>query len=247
MRTGTAIVFLTYTATIGISAQSPTFEVATVKVNHTDSGRSSSPRLTNGRLTADRVTLSQLLQSAYGLSALRITGGPEWLNTDRFDLSGKAPQGVADTELMTMLQLLLKERFQLAVHREAKEMPVYDLVVAKDGLKISIFDPAHPPVPPARNGAESMIIGAGTMSQLADLMTRTAGRPVLDKTGLAGRYGYAMTFSPITTQLPDNTPDPGALDFFAAVKQQLGLRLEAKRETLDILIVDHAERIPAEN
>ena len=88
-----------------------------------------------------------ILRAAYDLPESRIIG-PDWLDSDRFDLAGKAPAGVPDTEFMPMLQALLKERFHLAVHRETKEMQVFDMVVAKGGLKIWLFDPAHPVVKP---------------------------------------------------------------------------------------------------
>ena len=113
-------------------------------MNRSGSGRSNLPRLTNGRLTAENATLKQLLQVAYDLNALQITG-PGWLDSDRFDLAAKSPQGVPDSDLMPMLQSLLAERFQLTAHRENKELPVYALIVAKDGLKISVFDPSHIP------------------------------------------------------------------------------------------------------
>ncbi len=149
---------------------------------------------------------------------------------------------------MPMLQTLLKERFQLAAHRETKEMPVYDLVVAKGGLKVTPFDPAHVPPTPPRNGATSMIIGPMTMAQLAGRITPDAGRTVLDKTGLGEtRYFCAATFSSLSAQAPDTTAEPGAADLFRALEQQLGLKLESAKEPLEILIVDHAERVPTEN
>ena len=139
-------------------AQQPKFEVTSVKVNRSGDGRSSYPGLTNGRMTAENATLRMILRVAYGLTALQIEG-PGWLDSDRFDLEAKSPPGVPDSELMPMLQSLLKERFQLAAHRETKEMPVYDLIVAKGGIKVAPFDPAHIPPTPPRNGATSMIIG----------------------------------------------------------------------------------------
>jgi len=240
-----AIVIVAVTAGQALRAQSLSFDVATVKVNRSVDGSSSYPRLTNGRLAAENATLKMILQAAYGLSSLQI-GGPDWLDSDRFDLAGKSPEGVPDSDLMPMLQSLLKERFQLTAHRENKEMPVYDLIVAKDGLKISLFDPSHIPPPPPRNGAASMIIGPMTMSQLANNLTSAAGRPVLDKTGLEGRYFCAVAFSPLAARAT-GTADADALDIFAAVQQQLGLRLEAKKEPIEFLIVDRAERVPHEN
>jgi uncharacterized protein (TIGR03435 family) len=146
---------------------------------------------------------------------------------------------------MPMLQSLLKERFRLAAHREQRETAVYDLIVAKGGAKLPVFDSAHIPAPPPRNGAESMIIGPMTMPQLAAALTRPAGRPVINKTGLDGRYFCAVTFSPLAAE--GKGSGDGALDIFAAVQQQLGLKLDPNKESLQILVVDHAERIPLQN
>jgi uncharacterized protein (TIGR03435 family) len=198
-------------------------------------------------MTAENATLRMILRAAYGLTAMQIEG-PGWLDSDRFDIEAKSPPGVPDSELMPMLQSLLKERFQLAAHHKTKEMPVYDMIVAKGGLKIAPFDPAHIPPPPPRNGAASMIIGPMTMSQLAGRITPDAGRPVLDKTGLgATRYFCAATFSPLSAQPADNAPESGPVDIFKALDQQLGLKLEPAKEPLEILIVGHAERVPSEN
>jgi uncharacterized protein (TIGR03435 family) len=92
-----------------------------------------------------------------------------------------------------------------------------------------------------------MIIGAMTMSQLAKTLTPPAGRPVVDKTGLEGRYFCAVTFSPLAAQVNGNAADVAPLDIFAAVQQQLGLKLEPKKEPLEVLVVDRAERTPREN
>jgi uncharacterized protein (TIGR03435 family) len=234
-------VALLVAAGVASGAQAPSFEVATVKVNRTGSGRSGFPQLRNGRLTADNATLKQILQVAYGLSALQI-GGPAWLDSDRFDIMAKSPEGVAG-EVMPMLQSLLKDRFQLAAHIESREMPVYDLIVGNEGLKIALFDPAHIPPTPPRNGAASMIIGGMTMAGLAGALTPAAGRPVLDRTGLEGRYYCAVTFSPLAAA----DAGDGPLDIFAAVQRQLGLKLEPKKAALDFLVVEHVERVPREN
>ena len=226
-------------------AQSPAFEVASLKVNRTDNGSSSGPRLTNGRLTAENVTLRTMLRVAYGLTGPQITG-PGWLDSDRFDVAANSPQDVPESDLKSMLQSLLKERFLLAVHIETKNISVYDLIVSKGGLKISVYDPAHPLQTPPRNGAASMIIGVLTMPQLADMLVSPAGRPVLNKTGLQGRYGCALLFSPLSPQAGDRAGDSTSPDIFAAVHQR-GSQLESTKEPLDILIVDYAERVPTEN
>ena len=167
---------------LGLWALYPAFEVTSVKVNRSGDGSSNSPRLVNGRLTAENTTLRSILQVAYGLGPVQISG-PAWIDSDRFDLDAKSPEGVPDTAVMPMLQALLKDRFQLAAHRETRETPVYELTVMKAGPKFSAFDPAHIPTPPPRNGAASMIIGAMTMDGLAGTLGRSAGRPVVNKTG----------------------------------------------------------------
>lgn len=250
VRIAIAIFVAAWTILTGIGrpvlrAQSPEFEVATVKVNHTGSGGSNFPRLKNGTLAAQNVSLLMLLQAAYDLSAARITG-PEWLNSDRFDLAGKSPMGVPDSELMPMLQALLKDRFRIAVHRATKTMSVYEMIVAKGGLKMLRFDPARPPVAP-RHGGGAMIIGSGTTHQLASMLSAPAGRPVLDKTGLEGGYTYVLTFMPLSAQAVVSASDSAPPDLFAAVQQQLGLKLEPAKGLVEILIVDHAERVPSEN
>lgn len=225
----------------GLWAQSPSFDVATIKANRTGSGSSNGPYLSNARLVAQNASLKHILEVAYGLSALEIVG-PDWLDTERFDLAGKMPEGAAGSDFMPMLQTLLKERFRLRAHSQEREMPVYDLTVAKGGFKLTIFDPAHIPGPPPRNGAQSMIIGPMTMPQFAKALTGAAGRPVVDRTGLDGRYYCAVTFGPLGVD-----PKEEPVDIFAAVQQQLGLKLEANRALLRILVIDQIERSPSEN
>jgi uncharacterized protein (TIGR03435 family) len=242
-------VVLTVTAGSAHWAQSPAFEVATVKIDRTGDNGLSRPELRNGTLTARNVSMRMLLRAAYDLSEPQTTG-PDWLDSDRYDLAAKSPQGVPDSELMPMLQALLKERFHLAFHREVKEMPVFDMVVAKGGLKIWLFDPARPvPKPPLPAHVTSAMVasnGVVTMPQLAIQLTYSAGRPVLDKTGLEGRYGYFLFYTTLSAQSDDATAGSGPPDFFAAVEQQLGLRLEPKKESIEILVVDHAERVPTQ-
>lgn len=247
MRTATVAALVLAWSVTGGARQAPEFEVATIRVNDTGSNGSNFPGLRNGTLSARNVSLKMMLQAAYDLSPLRVTG-PDWLDGTRFDVTAKSPQGIPDTEMMPMLQTLLKVRFHVEVHRETKEMPVYEMAVSKDGLKIHPFDPAHPLMPGPNRGG-SMMIGRGTMSQLASMLTGTAGRPVVDKTGLEGVYGYMLTFMPLDapaapalTAAPDAPPD-----FFTAVQKQLGLKLEPKRDPVEILVVDRADRTPTEN
>jgi uncharacterized protein (TIGR03435 family) len=182
---------------------------------------------------------------AYDLSPLRVIG-PDWLDTGRFDLAGKAPQGVPDSEFRPMLQALLKDRFHVETHRETREMPVYDLVVAKDGIRMQPYDPARKFT--GINPHGSMIFAPSvTMPELATRMTGAAGRPVIDRTGIAGRYSAVLIFTRLEATASETAAQDAPPDFFTAVQQQLGLKLEPKKEPVEVLVVDHAERLPTEN
>jgi uncharacterized protein (TIGR03435 family) len=85
------------------------------------------------------------------------------------------------------------------------------------------------------------------MTQIADALARVAGRPVIDRTGMDGRFFYSLSYSPLSTEATSGAADPGPPDFFVAVQQQLGLKLEPRNEPIEILIVDHAERVPTQN
>ncbi|MES1258929.1 MAG: TIGR03435 family protein [Acidobacteriota bacterium] len=228
-----------------LCGQRATLDVATVKPNNTGAARSSYPRLRNGTLSAENITLKRLIGAAYGLSDLRLAG-PDWLDSVRFDVAGKAPEGTRDTEFMPLLQALLQDRFHLEVHRERKEMPAFDMIVGKGGMKLQPFDPAHPPETPPNTGG-ALMIGVGTLDQIADTLAGSAGQPVVNRTGVEGRYVYIVHYTPLSGQPADLTPDAGPPDLFTAVQQQLGLRLEARKQPIEILVVDRADRVPAEN
>ncbi len=226
-------------------AQLPTFDAVTIKVNDSGSGGSGFPGLRNGTLTARNVSLKMMLQEAYGMSPLRVIG-PDWLDTGRFDLAGRAPQGVPDSEFLPMLQTLLKERFHLETHREMREMPVYEMVVASGGVKMSTYDPERKfgGINPRGN----MIFAPNvTMPELATRMTGSAGRPVIDRTGLDGHYSVVLIYMRLEATAAETSAPDAPPDFFTAVQQQLGLRLEPKKEPVEVLVVDHADRLPTDN
>jgi uncharacterized protein (TIGR03435 family) len=243
MQSAATLLVLTGTMTIAYG-QSNAFEVATVKPNKSGSPGTLAPGLRNGALSARNASLKVLIRTAYDVSNRQIVG-PSWLDDDRFDLAGKAPKGVPDSLLMPMLQTLLKDRFQLAVHRETKVMPAFDMIVAKRGLKIAPFDPAHPVRPPAGYSGP-LNFGVVTMPELATRLTNDAGRVVLDKTGLNGRYSFMLlNYTPAAAQA--NGAADGASDFYSAVEEQLGLKLAPKNEPVEVIVVDRANRNPIEN
>jgi uncharacterized protein (TIGR03435 family) len=224
------------------------FEVASVKPNRSGSGQVSIGIQPGGRLQALNVTLRELIRVAYQVQPFQIVGGPSWLASDRFDIQAKAegefppaapvpggPPGVPQR----MLQGLLRERFQLASHIETREMPTYDLVLARrDGqtgarLKASDLDcaailgargrggAAAPPAPAGRGGGPvggcGMRIGPGALSGngvsmafLANSLSQMVQRIVSDKTGLAGNYEFELTFTPDGPQPGPGGPPTGA-------------------------------------
>ena len=133
--------------------------MATIGVNRSGPGGSSYPTLKNGKFVARNISMLTLLQAAYALTMLRIVG-PGWMEKERYDLDGKSPEGVSDSQLIPMLQALVKDRFQIVSHRETREMPIVELRTAKEGAKMSAYDPAHPIVPaPNRGRGGAVIVG----------------------------------------------------------------------------------------
>jgi len=230
-------------AAIALFAQSPTFEAATIKPNKSGDGSSGYPGLRSGLYTGKNATMHMMLRSAYDLSESRIFG-PDWLDSDRYDVEAKPAPGATQADMMLMFQTLLKERFHLELHREMREMPVFDMVVSKGGLKMSLSTPEHRFPQPPPNPGGSMNVGAGTMPQIAQRLSGAAGRTIIDKTGLDGAYGFMVIYTPMNAA---NPPEGAPPDFFTAVEQQLGLKLEPNKAPIEVLVVDHADRTPAEN
>src|SRR5258708_9650989 len=137
------------------------------------------------------------------MSQPRVTG-PDWLDKYRFDIVAKSPPSVPDSQLRPMLQALLKDRFKLTANLEMREMPVYYLSVAKDGVKMPVYPahdqgPAHPVDDPNVRGFP-MLRGTFTTAQLADTMARIVNRPVIDRTGLTERYDLFLSYAPLSPQ-----------------------------------------------
>ncbi len=250
----------------GIVGQTPpprpkfdAFEVATIKpVDHDPKGGRYITMQGTNRFIGKDYTLKLLIAAAYNLNSREISGGPDWVESDHYDIVAVTPGEVRPTrdEQMAMLRNLLADRFKLAFHREQKEFSIYELEVAKSGPKLKsstaapdepaqLISTVYPPqrmVLPARNA---------TMGDLASLMQRAMlDRPVVDKTGLTGRYDFDLEWAPDETQFGGDVPtasaDAPSAPLFSAIQQQLGLKLEAARGPVEALVVDKAER-PSEN
>jgi uncharacterized protein (TIGR03435 family) len=225
----------------------PAFETASVKpnANHEVNGEGrprASVNATPGYLAVQNSTLSQYIQWAYGVQAFQVSG-PSWIDAERFDVAAKAAGPAPKEQLRLMLQTLLKERFQLAFHRESKELPGYALLVAKGGPKL--HESATEGEPAMKPNRAIMTAERVTMPWFADMLTNPLRSPVVDLTGLTGRYDFTIDVSKYVT--PGATQDDMVSALSECVQHELGLKIEARKLPLDVLVVDHAEKTPVGN
>jgi uncharacterized protein (TIGR03435 family) len=208
--------------------------------------------LPGGRFSAENVPLGMLITKAYGVDSNRIVGG-NWLRFggETYDIEAKADDhdprfktaeaaGPAAQQALTdsMLRSLLEDRFKLAVHRETKETSGYALVVAKGGPKLKKATEARPEDGSISAGRGRLTGQRAPLSMLAAQLTRAAGRTVTDETGLEGEFDFNLEWTPEETP----TDLSAAPSLFTAIQEQLGLRLEARREKTGILVIDHVEK-----
>ncbi len=247
----------------------PTFETASVKrMDRCSMENSVDP----GMISFKGDPLRPVLMEAFKVKMDQIVG-PFWLDTDCFDISAKIPEGATRDQVPAMLQALLAERFKLAAHKEARPSPRYAMVVDKNGTKFKQSDPSsnslgNQPSGAVRFGsglAVSGIKGSMTMAGLARYLSGKGYGPVEDLTGLKGKYDidlawkpdrafepmgpYAAAYAAAHPEAADGAGLSNAptADLFTAVREQLGLRLEPRKEHVEVLVIDHIERIPTEN
>lgn len=244
----------------GVFAQTPAphpkfdaFEVATIKPVGYDAkaSRYITMQGTN-RFVEKDYTLKGLIAAAYNLNPHVISGGPDWLDSDHYDIAALTPGDVRPTrdEQMAMLRKLLTYRFQLAFHREQREFSIYVLEVVKSGSKLK--DSAVPNDAPALVSMiypQSIKLPArnATMSDFASMLQRAIlDRPVVDKTELTEKYDFDLEWAPDESQfngeVASASGDASAAPLFTAIQQQLGLKLEPTKGPVDALIVDKAAR-----
>ena len=270
----------------GQSDAAPRFEVASVKQS-TSHPSFMMVRPRAGGLTAENAPLRLLMQNAYGVQAFQISGGPGWIQSDGYDIEAKGDGKASRDETFLMLRSLLEDRFQLKLHRETKELPVYALTVAKGGLKLQPpkegscipVDPNGTLPPPSNTpgqrapgfpcGMPGVMMepsgvriegGKVAMPDFIRVLSMVLGRPVVDRTGFAETFDLRLDFTPDEAAAglprsagagdPDSPPpaaDPGGPPpIFAAIQEQLGLKLESVKGPVEVLVIDHVER-PSQN
>jgi uncharacterized protein (TIGR03435 family) len=232
--------------TVILQAQSISY-LATVKPNNAADARGLSEYSPGGRYTATAITVLALIRNAYRIQKYQLADAPAWLADKRFDIVAKV-EGEAPTQ-QKFLQTLLADHFKLAVHKETRNLPRYALVAAKTRLKRSDFDcatynamphPAPTPgvVPPCGGRINMGSISAKSMpmAQLATSLSVFVDRFVVDKTGLSGGFDVELTWNPDAAQ-----PDLDRPSIFAALQEQLGLKLVPEKGPVEILVVNHVE------
>ena len=234
------------------------FEVATIKPVGLDEGKGRFIKLEGThRFIVKDYTLKLLIAAAYDLNPRTISGGPTWVEADHYNIVATTPGEAQPTrsEQMAMLRALLTERFQLTFHREPKEFSIYELDLSKGGPKLKpAAAPDQPPtVGPGVVYPQRVALPGrnATMGEFASLLQRAIlDRPVVDKTGLSGRYDFDLEWAPDETQfggdLPPASADAPSPPLFRAIQDQLGLKLVATRGPVDALIVDTAQRPSAD-
>ncbi len=231
----------------------PSFEVATIKPS--DPNIPGDWFRVNGRnFTTHNISLAGLIKFAYGVHGKQILGGPEWMDKDTYDISAvpDAEGQPSDKQWKGMLQKLIAERFKLTYHSEQRELPVFALTLGKDGAKNLAENTSGGSLPglffrgtpggimlPARNA---------TMKDFTGLLQEVVlDKPVVDQTGLKGRYDFTLKWAPDDSQFGGHVPPPSdALDappsLFVAVQEQVGLKLESTKAKVDVMAIDHAEK-----
>ena len=229
----------------GCFSQATKFEVASIRPNpsgdgHSDYSETDGPD--GAKFTARNVSLLSLIQRAYGVKRYQIEG-PDWLKEAAFDITAAMPADASENQVNPALRALLVERFQLAFHRETKELPIYALVPAKGTPKIqAAADPNGPSG--TWQGARQATGKNESMEHFAEVLSRLVDRPVMNMTGLPGTYDFKMDYA------RDDSPaaaDSANASLFTALQEQLGLKLEAKKGPVEILVIDRVQKAPTEN
>lgn len=287
----TRTIILAVAASLALAESStlPEFEVASIRPSATVPGpqgqMSLGVHVDGAQVRISALTLKDYLGRAYGMKVAQIFG-PDWISSDRFDIAATIPAGKTQAQVPEMLQSLLAERFQLKFHREKREFPVHALVTSKGQLKLKLLpdediSSAPQPVNVAAGGSEAGInvdMGNGaswsfvpnkfegrrlTMEQLATNLERFADRPIVDMTGLKGKYDLEFDVNPedyqpmiirVAVNAGASLPPQALrmLDGYSSASlsdalQRVGLRLESRKAPLDVIVVDDVKKTPTEN
>jgi uncharacterized protein (TIGR03435 family) len=240
-------------------ATAPAYDIVSIKPNKSESG-SVSIHSNDDSYSATNVSLKRLLEDAYGIKEDLVFGLPGWANSARFDVRAKIVE--PDVEVLrklsrqqrrSMIQQFLRDSFQLKAHTETKVLPLYEMILVKDGPKFKESAPEGSPEDKSPNGVErggvtvyntELTAHAVSLAILANMLGDRLHRTVADKTGLTGKYDLLLEWAPEDDQ--DASSESSAAPFFTALQEQLGLKLQPSKGPVDTLVVDHVE-MPSED
>jgi uncharacterized protein (TIGR03435 family) len=246
MRNATALLFLLSITAAAQPAPSAAFEVASVKA-----GQPGEPSIQPGpsSLTMRHVRMNACIAWAFDIQEPQISG-LNWSNDVIFDIVAKSAAPATEGELRDMLKTLLADRFKLTFHRETREIPALTLVVSSKGHKL---EPAEKPGNPSFRTGKMSLTGTGaTLGELTLFLSRELREPVIDQTGLKGLFNYTLDINAyVTDEIRKSGNDGPPLEANSIIAQamqaQLGLKVEAKKTAVPMLVVDHLEKSPTEN
>ena len=227
-------------------AEPPQYEVASIKPNAAPDSPFAFRIQPDGALAATGITLKRLMMTAYNVQDFRITGGPDWVSSRRWDLQAKPNRAASPDQVRQMLRTLLEDRFQLHSHSEKRNLPVYELAVDRKGSKLpSVKDGETKP--DVRVSTGSIQLTRATSATFASQLSYALGRPVIDKTTLSGEFDFVLKWTPEPGEDAGpaaSTPDGPSI--FTAIPEQLGLRLKSARGPVEVIVID-AVQTPSAN
>jgi len=239
------VLFLCSAAAALSQPAAPTaFEVASIRPSQP--GRASI-RVEPNSVTMQNVTLAECVRWAYGVQEYQVLA-PGWALDDWFDVSAKSAEPAKESELRQMLQNLLEQRFKLAVHRETRELAAMILTVGKTGHKLQ---PVEEEGSPSFSTGSMSLTGKGaTIGQLTEFISHELHYPMIDQTGLTGRFNYTLDIKAYVTEEMRKSPGPppeAPVIVAEAMQAQLGLKVTEKKAPVEMVIIDHVEKTPTEN
>ncbi len=251
------------------AAPSPVFEyeVASIKLN-ISGGASVGMHTTPDSFSVMNVQVEALMQMAFGVQSYEMIAAPEWFKSERYDIEAKMDPAVADAlrklnlddrriARQHMLQALVLDRLKMTIHRETRQLPIYSLVIGKGGSKLQETKPSAPGVPVPRGGpsVRTSRYGSGPITltvlhcantDIAGVFVPHVGRTIIDKTGLTSVYDFTLQFMPddaaVAPGSASSAQDATVPSIFTAIQEQLGLKLEAGKGPVEVIVIDHVER-----
>jgi len=245
-------------------AQTPaplTFDVASVKINaeYSQANRNtwqSSIKSSPGSVTMRNVNLTMITAWAFHVQRPQVSG-PQWLDDNRYDISAKAATPAEDDQLRLMLQSLLADRFKFTSHRDTRTMEVMAFILPKSGHKMKVSDIEGPPQS-TQDPERGVIVKGAPLSAIAEDLSKELNMPLLNMTGLEGRFDFSLKPEKYVAEMrarvmaggPQSMPPEAQLKLTLMeqiVEGELGLRLESRKAPVELIVIDHVEKTPAEN